>query len=678
MLSFAWMLACPGSPPVDTGEPLPGPWHDLAPRALEPLHPLLHAPLNNTVSPSHIALMPGRPQAFVLDSAAGRVHVLDDRYRHQRKYHCLDAATNWPAFPVTERQQAGCEAGQVMVERGGLETPGAAPLAMALDPDGLRVFVWAGGRVFGASADLLHEDPWEVLRLDDGVVFDVPAPEVSAAMAWGDGALWLGSDRWLGRFAVDGSVDEQWQLPGDVTALVSSGDRLWAAVDGGAWSEETGLVAEGRIAGLAADGVGGVWASVPDEDRVVHLGADGPVEEVALAGLEGPVALDRETGRLYLGLAEAVVVVEDGVDLARREVSGVVDLAVAPTHEVAVLTSEQAVEVLGDEQALAGGDPLNLMIATFVENPKSPDSDAPCLREETGIDANLRRALRNRVLLDDLPIGVALGVTPHLARRAVECALAHDLYAVVEGERIEVGVLNHETPDEDCAADPECHARFLSDQTADVAISAHDPTWMSGLVAQEDLGVDWVQSLLAAGDVDTYLHFSLALRPDIDQGQDPRSKQPYPPDVADLVAPLLVDDLSGLEGAADEGSLRLLPGNSIAAYRLSACPNLWLWECNTLSAIDAKPWLEPEDIEVLSLLVFRALAVRRSAADTWMFHLPDLASWDYTAECKRTERLWHGEECQGALLQEWVFDLHAAYVEAGLVRWSLPSEVAWP
>jgi hypothetical protein len=287
-------------------------------------------------------------------------------------------------------------------------------------------------------------------------------------------------------------------------------------------------------------------------------------------------------------------------------------------------------------------------------------------------------AERNRWLLDDVPAGLALGITPHMGRRALECGLVHDLFRVGSGDRVEVGVLNHELPeDEGCVADPACHTAFLGAQFSDVVATGLEPRWMSGLMIHEDLGADWVTNLLAAGTTDTYVHYSLSVLPDIDHSDDPRAKQPFPLSVAAMTTPLVGSAQVDLFDPESGGDLRLLPGNSMAAFRLSKCANLMLWECNVLPGNEVEPRLRQEDIEVLKVQLFRALGVRGGSGHAWSFHLPDVGSWDYTQECQVEDRLWSGEDCQGAVLQAWLLDVQARYVQAGLVSWDLPGSVPW-
>ena len=533
-------------------------------------------------------------------------------------------------------------------------------------------------RLYTASADLLHESPWEILRLDEGLsLAEVPVPVTEGALVGGDGALWFAADAWLGRVDFSGQLEQEWVLPGVVNDLTWSEDRAWVATTGGIWTPEQGLVSDTVCSHLAADGIGGVWWVDRAEEQVHHLDAAGETTAWEVPGATGPVAQDPLTGRLAVAVTGGLTLYEQGTLLASVEGPDVRDLAINAHHEIVAMDGD-GLHVFGDEEALGTGDPLALVIAGFVEQPSSPEENLPCLSESNGIAGHLAMADRNRRLMDDLPAGLALGITPQMGRRALACGLVHDLFRVGQGERVEPGVLNHELPEDTCVQEPECHQNFLASQYADVAASGLEPDWFSGLLIHEDQGADWVENLVATGVTDTYLHFSLSVLPEIDHSDDPRAKQPFPPDVASMTTPLVASTQEDLLEPTSGGALRLLPGNAMAAFRLSLCPNLMLWECNTVEGNEVEPRLLIEDIEVLRVQLFRALGARGGPGQSWTFHLPDLGSWDYTLDCSVEDRRWSGEDCQGALLQDWLLDVHARYVQADVVAWTLPRDLPWP
>ena len=52
--------------------------------------------------------------------------------------------------------------------------------------------------------------------------------------------------------------------------------------------------------------------------------------------------------------------------------------------------------------------------------------------------------------------------------------------------------------------------------------------------------------------------------------------------------------------------------------------------------------------------------------------------YDYTEGCTVTDRVWSGEGCQAARLQEWALSVHQRHVLGGTARLSLPSELPAP
>ena len=73
--------------------PAPAPWADLAPLAPEAMRPVLRAELDDAANPTR--MVTSYAQTFVLDQ--GRVHVLDSRYRHDPRPHCLPL-DRWPVL----------------------------------------------------------------------------------------------------------------------------------------------------------------------------------------------------------------------------------------------------------------------------------------------------------------------------------------------------------------------------------------------------------------------------------------------------------------------------------------------------------------------------------------------------------------------------------------------------
>ena len=89
--------------------------------------------------------------------------------------------------------------------------------------------------------------------------------------------------------------------------------------------------------------------------------------------------------------------------------------------------------------------------------------------------------------------------------------------------------------------------------------------------------------------------------------------------------------------------------------------------------------LDEVDIAVLDLLLHRAITESvTSTVRTWSFHLPDIGTYDYTQGCTQDDRVWSGEDCAGARLQEWLIDVDRRLVQGGLVRWPTPGALAQP
>jgi hypothetical protein len=268
---------------------------------------------------------------------------------------------------------------------------------------------------------------------------------------------------------------ETWVLPDLVRDLVWSQDQIWAATDSGLWGPDLGVVNGADMRRLAADDAGGGWGVDLSDDLALHLQANGAATAWEVLHATGPIAADPATGRVAFGVDDGLVIFEDGAEIGRAEGLDVRDVAINAHHEVVALTAD-GLAVFGDELALGDLEPLSLIVGAFVEQPRSPEQDLPCAGEHDSIASHLTTAEGNRRVLDDLPAAVALGVTPQMARRALACGQVHDLHRVSAGERIELGVLNHELPDDTCVADSDCHAGFLAWSTRTWAPTG-SPTW---------------------------------------------------------------------------------------------------------------------------------------------------------------------------------------------------------
>ena len=334
------------------------------------------------------------------------------------------------------------------------------------------------------------------------------------------------------------------------------------------------------------------------------------------------------------------------------------DVAVTPAHEV-LLLFEDRVEVYLDETALAdNANTLRIWNTTFVEKPKSPVEDLPCEGSDLSVVNAVEFATTNRALLDDLPGCHAVGYTPHHLRRARSCGVFEDADSAL-GQRTELGILFHDEP-------PGDYLTFLREEAKEVSIG--EVTWVAGLAANADGGHDWVQGILDADLPPTVPFLGLSAHPDVEHFDDPRSKEGWVQTYTSY-APTFTDTAFALEG----GGVGLYSGDSRSIFTLDGCPNVLLRECQVLGLGVGGNIIRDPDIAQATLSLHRALAADQPDG-TWTWHLPDLGTWDYTEGCTTTDRLWSGD-CQGARLQEWLFDVHARYVVNGLAEWTPPSQL---
>lgn len=636
----------------DGGGDVPAPWEGLDPVALDPLRPFLRVTLPQATAPDRLASLGEVPFTFVLDPGFGTAWVLDSRYRHDPSAWCVDLA-EWPELDPDGSRQGTCREGCARIQRGDL-SPNGGLVALAADPAGQAVWTLHDNGMLGrASADPIG-NPLDLLRLAQVGTVPLVGPGPSRLVADGAGGLLLSDGASLRR--LDGAGKELGRVDLAATELTLVDGVAWALAEGGLWTwegEDLALAVEAdTTGGRLADGL----ATLPAEGLLVDLatGVRAPIE-----GLTGPVA--RDDGRTWVAVTEGLARVVDGAVAARHTLDPVLDLRVQGTGEVAALHDDGTVGVYGDETALPGPAPLGITLVAFLEDPKEGSvAWKSCDGGVRTIDAAIRLATQARVLLDDLPAPTALGIIPAVTEATLRCELEEELRGVWEGERIAPGL-------------------FFRDET-----KVHLPDWKhleDLLVAQaeghEALGIpitwtrgadryegDWVQAIEASGLPLEVIAPDLAAWAQVDAA-DPRSKDPLPwfnsePRTAwhptgDDVSPLLQR-----------------PGNSIALFDLSGCPNTWIRECKQLN-LGGLDTIDQDDIDVLALDLFRALAVRsQDGPDNWSFHLPALGAFDYTVGCTVRHRRWEGEDCQAARVQDFLLDVQARYVDAGLATWWLP------
>jgi hypothetical protein len=443
----------------------------------------------------------------------------------------------------------------------------------------------------------------------------------------------------------------------------------------GLWDAE-GLWEGGRVASDLYRGVdSNIWAIFSDQEQVVNLDSG---ELLQIPGLTGPIAEKSEgLGMWVLAGDELVVATAEGV-LTRFLVEGVVDIQAAGKFELALLHGDGRVSSFFDEEQLVDGVPLSFVMASFVERPKSPAEDEPCTGADSNVTAHVEMAATNLRFLKDLPAPVALGVTPHLGRRARQCGVEDRLSGILQTESFEVGVLIHQAVESTCAEDSTCYANFLSANAAIVNSYGGGLAWASGMASHTEDGADWVQGLVDSGVADRFLFFGLSVLAQVKHETDPRSKEAFPLEAGDRTRPWTISSAAKSGVHAPGGELALYPGNNRAAFNLGSCPNLLVRECGSLSQGGGEV-VDLEDIEVLDLLVHRALAERdRDLPSAWSFHLPDIGLYDYTEGCEVDEHRWVGEDCEAGRLQTWLLDVHQRFATTGRISWAAPGAVPLP
>jgi len=673
------------SAPGDSGAPLP--WEQLEALELEPFRELARTELPLAQAPLRLTLVERPPLVLVSDPLAGGVHVADERFRHDPRAWCVDAsAWDWEQDGLDRR--GDCDEGLVQVQRGWLE-PQAAALAATADQDSLDVFVLdADGLLSVASTHPQLAHPLDSLRLQEGPQLEglaarlAAAPDATVLLAVEGQERWVALGECLLAFDDDGSLLQEIALPGVATDLVLTGGAPWAAAGEALWADGAVIDLQAACQRLTPDGVGGVWASLPDAGLALQLDADGQQQrQVAAQGMTGPLAWDAGAQRLYLAVDDGVLAADPGaadtgLASALYELDSPADLAVSGSHEILLLDSAGELAVYGDDSAMGHAAPLHVMTVAFAENPKTRDEQIPCRGDETSMQGLLETAQGNRAFMDDLPGAQALGITPAAARMVAQCGQVDAFRQVWDAPRSEPGLLFHDQPD-GCEGDEDCYLGFLTEEVATLALHGINSTWASGIAPHYDEGYDWVAGLAQAEFTSRFLFFGMSVLPEI-SGDDPRSKDPYPWEGGAAPRAWLVASAAAISEPVQEGTMALYPGNNRPAFQVGACPNLAVKECNQLGQGGGASFDE-QDMLVLDLLLRRAIAQRSdSGPDSWTYHLPAIGVYDYTEGCSASERLWSGEGCEAALLQSWLMQVHQRYVLNDLASWTLPSELPLP
>lgn len=667
MLPFmlSGMLACTArndsqSTEASDSASLPSPWEAWEGVPLDEPIPLVSVPLPQAVAAITVETIPSRSLSVVWDQKAAAAWVLDARYRHVPVDHCIPM-DEWPE--LDNGHQRSCAKGYTHVQRGMLDLP-TTLIDIAVDPVELRIAMLdANGNIWMANADMLQGNPLDVLR-EEQIATTVDATQ----LVFDDsGQLFAIADTALLYIDEDSasSTTAHTHTEPIRNALLWNG-VVWIHSDTGLYRDGSAVENSAGVLALTGDGDGVAYTDGA-QGEVVRLDDDGmPWERVSIPNLHGPITRDPTLDRLY-------VITDAGVEVVGEEtvISGdFVDVAINAAQEVVAL-QPQSVAVFGDDHTLMPqSSPVSLMAATFVEKPRSTSNDAPC-RGDDSVDEYASLAAQNAAILADLPTAVALGFTPHFARRAEECDAVNTLTPVFNLSRVAFGALFHER--HGCVAeDVSCIADFLSSEAGEITDLGVPIDFSSGLSTQEG---DWLEALVQAGLPDRYLFFGASILPSISAEGDPRAKDSWPLDARSVT--WRADSTSDIEQRETSGAMVLLPGDNLPIFNLSACANLFLRECHMVGAGDGVD-VEAEDIAVLTVLTRRAV-IEQNGHAAWSFHLPDIGVYDYTGDCERSdEGIWSGDNCGGARLQNWAYTIHTRYVANGLAQWAGPTDVEAP
>jgi hypothetical protein len=681
VLLFLLALACADPEPFDP-EDTSGP----PAAALERHHALVETPVQSAVSPTQVGFLEVSAITWVLDSAAGRVHLLDPHFHHSRVKNCL-GTREWPFFEVDAESQGDCDDGEVELHRGWV-APAAPPVAVAAD-EGARA-LWVVDEQGGLSrvpADPMQENPFDHLRLEAPVPLELDAgylPLSEGYLAVFEEALLLAAGDRLFRFDREGALREERVLSGQVTALALVGEEPWVATRGALWQGEVEVAVDDLISALVPDGEGGVWAALPGASRLARFrpGDDVPVEEIEVSELTGALARDPGSGRLYAATAAGIAAwdLSAGSPAGEAEVAGgpADALYVTGSHEILALR-EGTLVVASDEGAMEGAPPVSLFMVVTFERPKSSSDEFSCTAPEgeESLETWSARALRSLPFVAALPVGCALGVVPELLEPLAGCGLLAGLAPWWESA-CDAGPLFH-TEHGECGADQDCHLAALQAERDLFVAQIPEPRWISGLAPLADDGAEWPEHVqrLGLGDL-PLLHIGMDLDPAISH-TDPRAKEPYPPEPYRMTAAWRSSSTADLAPpGSEEGFLAIYPGDDWPGFSHGGCPNLFIGECGRLN-LGGGATFATEDIQGLDVLVHRAIA-RRSAEGpaTWGFYLPDPGQYDYTAGCQEEDGIFSGEDCQAAALQGWLLGIDERFVRNGLAAWRRPSELERP
>lgn len=651
------LLGCqtpPGTGITTDTATLPAPWEDLGVVELETVRALMETPLTGSTNLRRLRTLPSRGLTAMLSGPD--ILILDPLYHHSPASHCV-SASEWPSWEH-ESRQGDCPEGRVQTRRGKL-IPSSPALDVTFDPVSLQLVVLtAAGTIQTANAALLSGNPLDFLRLGEPVDLKLSALSENALIAMHDGMIAVS----------DGPIlydeGDTTTLPADIIALKWADGVVWALMESGLWVDGETVAAAGTHMTVGPDAV---WiGSTTGITRVSR--ADRSVSLLSIDGATGPLAADG--AHVFAATDDGIAVIEDGEEIARYAQETPADLAVGPPHEILSLTSD-SVQVFLDETALVGGDPLDVVMTAFIEKPRNDTAGEDCRGSGSTVSGYAAQAMANHAILEDLPLPAVVGITPFFAQRAAECDLVETLAPLID--TADIGVLYHTPTPDDC--DDDCLVDWLKADAGYVSALGAAPTWASGLAAKDDMD-DFVSLLQQSGGPDRYLFFGISALPQLNHEADPRSKNAWPIASGERSSAWRIDHAEELTEGAAGGWLSIYPGDNIPLFNLGGCPNLLLRECHQLG-LGGSSSIDTTDTTALTLMLHRAMADREGVS-TFSFHLPDLGVYDYTAGCTENARVWSGEACQAAVLQEWVLDVWQRHVLGGTLRMSAPAGIAQP
>jgi hypothetical protein len=655
LLGFGGCRVLPEKDLHDTANAVSDPWLDLPNVDLEPFRQILKTSVRGSTSPIEMLIEPHHGQVFIRDYDAGKVWALDAQYHHDARVYCIDPQNHQNSIP--QGPDGECPTGTHEVARGRLEALGP-PVAMAMSPETpMLAILGRAGQISFVPTDPEFNDPIEHMKEIDGPILEnLNLPMNDTLMGWNGDLFAVSKNETLSIFDDEGALFEQQSFAGNIQDVI--------------WFENNWAVL--TTSGFHYDGLtteGGGLRLIPWQERLWIIDSDSirdSTEALTLASIKGPAVVFQDN-LLVVTESGLTKVTPTGETIPLLE-GTFRDVGTNQAGEVVLLHDDGTITVYVDETDYGEDTELNIWIATFIERPRFAAEAIPCRSDNEGsIRGFIESASNNAELIADMPIQSILGVTPSHVRRATECGEQEALEPLFDA--MEPGLLFHDYPKE-CESDPSCHEDALAN---DLAAMNRKPLWTSGLSPHDQLDVDWVNSLKVIGAPNLFTFFGMSIRPDVPHDTDLRAKDAWPLSLGNGTETWRTDHSSDIALRNNDGWLHLLPGNNVPAFNLGACPNLFINECHPLNRGGGLN-LDNEDTETLRLLLHRALvSADRPGTHTWSFHLPDIGLYDYTSNCTVSNRIWSGDDCSGAHLQAWVFDVQQRFVSKGLIRWSTPS-----